>query len=334
MRRVVFELCRGFKEILLVRNSASTKRNVMRQTDRKVPNWAPDTLFTGLAIYTLSLNWGKNVWRTHCHATHCSCGLRNGRNTSCCTLTVPFSGSETGWTVCQDALNVALTFWQGITEVGQTQGVCSQCNCRKGHLAKIWQSVLVLGLQVSVLLVVLMFIFASYGVQLFGGKLARCNDHTIKVRVSCQKQLLWIILFRKRGEKSCWKIHPQINNCCYVQNGTFSRKIAQVCLWDQSLWRNWNSVREWRIQPTPRFWCPGSGRSRHDKFVLILFVSILCIRFYFCGCADSRGFFYLSFQPRPYPSVNATSSLTRVRALTKITLQLLSCTFQGKPKEL
>ena len=38
--------------------------------------------------------------------------------------------------------------------------------------------------QVSVLLVVLMFIFALYGVQLFGGKLARCNDHTITVRVS------------------------------------------------------------------------------------------------------------------------------------------------------
>lgn len=38
-------------------------------------------------------------------------------------------------------------------------------------------------LQVSVLLVVLMFIFASYGVQLFGGKLARCNDLSVKVRV-------------------------------------------------------------------------------------------------------------------------------------------------------
>ena len=37
------------------------------------------------------------------------------------------------------------------------------------------------------LLVVLMFIFASYGVQLFGGKLARCNDHTIKVRVSIER---------------------------------------------------------------------------------------------------------------------------------------------------
>ena len=29
-----------------------------------------------------------------------------------------------------------------------------------------------------------MFVFASYGVQLFGGKLARCNDPTVKERVS------------------------------------------------------------------------------------------------------------------------------------------------------
>lgn len=30
-----------------------------------------------------------------------------------------------------------------------------------------------------------MFVFASYGVQLFGGKLARCNDPTIKERKDC-----------------------------------------------------------------------------------------------------------------------------------------------------
>jgi len=39
--------------------------------------------------------------------------------------------------------------------------------------------------QVSILLIVLMFVFASYGVQLFGGKLARCNDPTIKERKDC-----------------------------------------------------------------------------------------------------------------------------------------------------
>ena len=39
-------------------------------------------------------------------------------------------------------------------------------------------------LQVSILLILLMFMFASYGVQLFGGKLARCNDPAITRRVS------------------------------------------------------------------------------------------------------------------------------------------------------
>ncbi|CDW53676.1 Ion trans domain containing protein [Trichuris trichiura] len=40
-------------------------------------------------------------------------------------------------------------------------------------------------LLVTILLVVLMFIFASYGVQIAGGKLAKCNDLTIKTRKEC-----------------------------------------------------------------------------------------------------------------------------------------------------
>ncbi|CAM1330656.1 Uncharacterised protein g10345 [Pycnogonum litorale] len=40
-------------------------------------------------------------------------------------------------------------------------------------------------LLVSVLLIVLMFMFASYGVQLFGGRLARCNDPEIHTRREC-----------------------------------------------------------------------------------------------------------------------------------------------------
>ena len=38
---------------------------------------------------------------------------------------------------------------------------------------------------VSVLLLVLMFVFASYGVQLFGGKLAKCNDPSITNKSEC-----------------------------------------------------------------------------------------------------------------------------------------------------
>nr|CAD7393797.1 unnamed protein product [Timema cristinae] len=40
-------------------------------------------------------------------------------------------------------------------------------------------------LLVSILLIVLMFVFASYGVQLFGGRLARCTDPTIVHRDDC-----------------------------------------------------------------------------------------------------------------------------------------------------
>ncbi|GBO04162.1 Sodium leak channel non-selective protein [Araneus ventricosus] len=40
-------------------------------------------------------------------------------------------------------------------------------------------------LLVSVLLIVLMFVFACYGVNMFGGRLARCNDPDIKLREEC-----------------------------------------------------------------------------------------------------------------------------------------------------
>ncbi|KAF2357306.1 Ion transport domain [Trinorchestia longiramus] len=40
-------------------------------------------------------------------------------------------------------------------------------------------------LLVSVLLILLLFVFASYGVQLYGGRLARCNDETITNRSCC-----------------------------------------------------------------------------------------------------------------------------------------------------
>lgn len=39
-------------------------------------------------------------------------------------------------------------------------------------------------LLVSVLLILLLFVFACYGVHVFGGRLARCNDPTIERRVS------------------------------------------------------------------------------------------------------------------------------------------------------
>ena len=46
---------------------------------------------------------------------------------------------------------------------------------------------------VSSLLVILMFMFASFGVQLFGGKMARCTDPDITDRVSEHKHMqIWL----------------------------------------------------------------------------------------------------------------------------------------------
>lgn len=41
-------------------------------------------------------------------------------------------------------------------------------------------------LLVSILLIVLIFVFACYGVHLFGGRLARCNDPSISRKEDCR----------------------------------------------------------------------------------------------------------------------------------------------------
>ena len=38
---------------------------------------------------------------------------------------------------------------------------------------------------VAVLLIVLIFVFANYGVHMFGMRFAACNDHTITHRTNC-----------------------------------------------------------------------------------------------------------------------------------------------------
>lgn len=59
--------------------------------------------------------------------------------------------------------------------------------------------------QVSILLIVLMFVFASYGVQLFGGRLARCNDPTILKREDC------VGVFMRRVFVTKMKLQPGFN---------------------------------------------------------------------------------------------------------------------------
>ncbi|XP_058810825.1 sodium leak channel NALCN isoform X2 [Phymastichus coffea] len=60
-------------------------------------------------------------------------------------------------------------------------------------------------LLVSILLILLMFIFASYGVQLYGGRLARCNDPTIIKREEC------VGVFMRRVFVTKMKLQPGPN---------------------------------------------------------------------------------------------------------------------------
>nr|XP_022905001.1 sodium leak channel non-selective protein [Onthophagus taurus] len=60
-------------------------------------------------------------------------------------------------------------------------------------------------LLVSTLLILLMFVFASYGVQLYGGRLARCNDPTIKERENC------VGVFMRRVYVTKMKLQPGDN---------------------------------------------------------------------------------------------------------------------------
>ncbi|ODN05809.1 Sodium leak channel non-selective protein [Orchesella cincta] len=60
-------------------------------------------------------------------------------------------------------------------------------------------------LLVSILLIVLMFVFASYGVQLFGGRLARCNDPNVTMREDCTG------IFKRRIFVTKMRIEPGVN---------------------------------------------------------------------------------------------------------------------------
>jgi len=60
-------------------------------------------------------------------------------------------------------------------------------------------------IQVSTLLILLMFVFASYGVQLYGGRLARCNDPTITKREDC------VGVFMRRVFVTKMKLRPGQN---------------------------------------------------------------------------------------------------------------------------
>ena len=60
-------------------------------------------------------------------------------------------------------------------------------------------------LLVSILLILLIFVFACYGVQLYGGRLARCNDPTILERQNC------VGVFMRRVFVTKMKLRPGLN---------------------------------------------------------------------------------------------------------------------------
>uniref|UniRef100_A0A1I7W7V2 Ion_trans domain-containing protein n=1 Tax=Heterorhabditis bacteriophora TaxID=37862 RepID=A0A1I7W7V2_HETBA len=51
------------------------------------------------------------------------------------------------------------------------------------YFSLIWSDMLSSTYMVTILMIVVMFIFASFGVQIVGGKLASCNDPEIKTRL-------------------------------------------------------------------------------------------------------------------------------------------------------
>lgn len=67
-------------------------------------------------------------------------------------------------------------------------------------------------LLVTILMIVVMFVFASFGVQTVGGKLAACNDPTVTRRENCTG-LFWQKIFVTRLDvrgKDDEKLHPKI----------------------------------------------------------------------------------------------------------------------------
>uniref|UniRef100_A0A915ABY7 Sodium leak channel NALCN n=1 Tax=Parascaris univalens TaxID=6257 RepID=A0A915ABY7_PARUN len=105
-------------------------------------------------------------------------------------------------------------------------------------------------LLVTILLVVMMFIFASVGVQIVGGKLAACNDPSIKHRVNCTG-VFWQKIFVTRLDvygKNDDELHPSILvprvwtnprnfNFDHVGNG-------MLALFETLSYKGWNVIRD------------------------------------------------------------------------------------------
>uniref|UniRef100_A0ABM0M2J1 Sodium leak channel non-selective protein-like n=1 Tax=Saccoglossus kowalevskii TaxID=10224 RepID=A0ABM0M2J1_SACKO len=79
---------------------------------------------------------------------------------------------------------------------------------------------------VSVLLLAFMFIFASYGVQILGDKLARCNDRNISTKEECVGNFFQVVSYRKFPSRILWD-----------KNETYPSMVVPR-VWSNP--RNWN----------------------------------------------------------------------------------------------
>ncbi|VDM59301.1 unnamed protein product [Angiostrongylus costaricensis] len=105
-------------------------------------------------------------------------------------------------------------------------------------------------LLVTILLIVLMFVFASFGVQIVGGKLAACNDPKITSRENCTgifEQKLFVTRMEVYG-KNDDKLHPKIlvpRVWTNPRNFNFDHiGNAMLALFETLSYKGWNVIRD------------------------------------------------------------------------------------------
>uniref|UniRef100_A0A914L7A2 Ion transport domain-containing protein n=2 Tax=Meloidogyne TaxID=189290 RepID=A0A914L7A2_MELIC len=105
-------------------------------------------------------------------------------------------------------------------------------------------------LLVTILMIVVMFIFASFGVQTVGGKLAACNDLTIKHRNECHG-VFWQKVFVTRLEiygKNNDTMHPKVlvpRVWTNPRNFNFDHiGAAMLALFETLSYKGWNVIRD------------------------------------------------------------------------------------------
>ncbi|CAJ0600567.1 unnamed protein product [Cylicocyclus nassatus] len=105
-------------------------------------------------------------------------------------------------------------------------------------------------LLVTILLIVLMFMFASFGVQIVGGKLAACNDPTVTERKNCTgvfEQKIFVTRMEVYG-KNDDNLHPKIlvpRVWTNPRNFNFDHiGNAMLALFETLSYKGWNVIRD------------------------------------------------------------------------------------------